>query len=392
MNTTHKLYFLLLFFFTATFSFAQPPSRKRSSAPAIPAEVRVPMDAATWPVQAGQTELTTYRNAPAIRILPNAKPVIVNSVTFASGTIEYDVMPGDRGSASFLFRRQGADETECVYMRAGRPGNPAAMDGIQYAPYVKGLLIWDLLGQFQAPVPVFKKDEWNHLKYVVSGSQMLVYVNDMQRPVLEIPRLEGDTKQGGIGFEGAGYIANVVIRPNEVEGLPAREGFDPTTHDPRYLRSWQVSQPIPFPGGQELFFGNLPKPDMAFHPIQAERRGLINISRLYGKTARDERRMVWLKVRLKVATEQKRRVSLGFSDEVWVFINQQPAFIDKNIYLAPAMRKAPDGRISIENGSFEIPLKAGENELLVGLSNDFWGWGLIARLDSMEGIEIIPQN
>ncbi|TAE32037.1 MAG: hypothetical protein EAZ91_06185 [Cytophagales bacterium] len=394
MKITLKSILVLLLFVAGTQALAQLPTQKRGRATAtqlLPAEIRVPMDAANWPIQAGQTELVTHQGLTVIHILPDAKPVVVNSITFANGIIEYDVMPGGQGAASFLFRRQSADETECVYMRAGRPGNPAALDGIQYAPYVKGLLLWDLMGQFQAPVPVYKKDEWNHLKYVVSGSQMLVYVNDMQRPVLEIPRLEGNIKQGGLAFDGTGYVANLVIRPNETEELPAREGFDPTAHDPRYLRQWQVSQSIPFPAGQDLFVGNLPKTDIAFQPIQAERRGLVNLSRLYGPTPRDNRRMVWLKVKVKAITDQTRKVSLGFSDEVWVFLNQQPAYIDKNIYrVSPTMRKVPDGRISIENGSFDIALKAGENELLIGLSNDFWGWGLIARLDSMEGITVLP--
>jgi hypothetical protein len=52
------------------------------------------------------------------------------------------------------------------------------------------------------------------------------------------------------------------------------------------------------------------------------------------------------------------------------------------------MRKDPDGRISIDNAKFDITLKAGENDLLVGVANDFFGWGLMARLDKMDGIEV----
>ena len=79
---------------------------------------------------------------------------------------------------------------------------------------------------------------------------------------------------------------------------------------------------------------------------------------------------------------------MGLSDEVWVFLNKQPLYVDKNIYTSPGMRKAPDGRISIENGEFDLPLRAGDNDLLVGVANDFFGWGLIARLDDMNGIKI----
>jgi hypothetical protein len=33
-------------------------------------------------------------------------------------------------------------------------------------------------------------------------------------------------------------------------------------------------------------------------------------------------------------------------------------------------------------------LKAGENELLIGLANDFYGWGIIARLEELDGLVI----
>jgi hypothetical protein len=35
-----------------------------------------------------------------------------------------------------------------------------------------------------------------------------------------------------------------------------------------------------------------------------------------------------------------------------------------------------------------LPLIAGDNELLIGVGNDFYGWGMVARLDSLEGLTI----
>ncbi len=369
---------------------SQPTTRKRSNS-ALPASqaIRIPIDTTNWSFQPGQAELTTYQNVPAIHILPNAKPVLIKTATFTNGSIEYDLMVEDPRFAGMYFRRQDADQSEYVYLRPSRLGNPAAMDAIQYAPYLKRVLLWDLLNQFQAPVPVFKKGEWNHIKLVVSGHQMRVYVNDMQRPVLEVPRLEADTKEGAIAFEGAGYIANLIVRPNQTEDLPAIEGYDPTRHDPRYVRAWQISQPLPLPLGQEVLPIHFPKPETSWQPLATERYGLVNLSRQFGSST--ERRLVWLRTKIKANAAQKRRVALGFSDDVWVFINGQPVFTDKNnYYLAPVMRKSPDGRISPDNGSIDLPLKTGENEVLVGLANDFYGWGLIARFDSMEGIDVLP--
>jgi hypothetical protein len=70
-----------------------------------------------------------------------------------------------------------------------------------------------------------------------------------------------------------------------------------------------------------------------------------------------------------------------------VFVNGRFLYVDKNLYGQPIM-KEPDGRCSVENASFILPLNAGNNELLIGVANDFYGWGIIARLDSMEGIAI----
>lgn len=76
---------------------------------------------------------------------------------------------------------------------------------------------------------------------------------------------------------------------------------------------------------------------------------------------------------------------LGFSDEVWVFVNNKLTYIDKNLY-RDNFRKYPDGRISIENSQFPVRFTSGENEILIGVSNNFFGWGIIARLESMEGL------
>jgi hypothetical protein len=35
-----------------------------------------------------------------------------------------------------------------------------------------------------------------------------------------------------------------------------------------------------------------------------------------------------------------------------------------------------------------VPLDAGNNELLVGVANDFYGWGIVARLDSLAGVAV----
>ena len=67
-------------------------------------------------------------------------------------------------------------------------------------------------------------------------------------------------------------------------------------------------------------------------------------------------------------------------------MNGQLIFADKNLYQPPEARKTPDGRLSLENGSFMLPLNAGDNEVAVAVVNNFYGWGLKLHLDDMKDI------
>ena len=118
----------------------------------------------------------------------------------------------------------------------------------------------------------------------------------------------------------------------------------------------------------------------------AERKGMINLSRKFGGGSVVPRRVVWLKTTIKATEAQKNVMQLGFSDEVWVFVNGQMVYIDKNDYRQPPMRKYPDGRLSVQNGKFNLNLKQGDNEIVIAVANDFYGWGIIARLENTEGL------
>ena len=248
---------------------------------------------------------------------------------------------------------------------------------------------------YQAAVNLFETG-WNHIKMVVHGKQMRVYVNDMKKPALWVPAMEGITEKGGIGLEGNVIYANLKISPNATEDLPAIAGYDPTYNDPRYLREWQVTQPVEYPFGKDLLEGipvspgvqidsaYLPK-DTTWKTITTDRRALVNLTKELSGTKNGERRLAWLKTTITSEKELDKLLRLGFSDEVWVFINGKPLYQDRNFYGSPGM-KFPKGRTSIENAAFDLPLQEGENELLIGLSNYFYGWGIIARMEDTDGV------
>jgi len=375
MYKTFSLLSLLLF---SIHIMAQQKDGKRpGKSMSTPATITVAMTADNWDIAPNVAELTTWRSVPALKGLGGKGSAVLKDVDFTDGTIEYDMEPVENGFATIFFRQASSEERECFYFRTYVAGNDAAIDAIQYAPYLAGVNMWDMLPYYQGNAS-FQREKWNHVKLVISGKQMWVYVNDMSRPALKIPHLEGNTTHGSISFEGKGAIfSNLVIKPGQTEGLSPLEGPDPTDNDPRYLREWMVTQPV---DTKDVDFSNsfMPGKDASWEGIRAERRGLVDLTRKFGPSK--ERRIVWLKANIHTMKEQSRKLNLGFSDEVWVFINGKYVYVDKNLYGQP-LSKFPDGRCSIENTSFNVPLKEGDNELLIGVANSFFGWGIVARLD-----------
>jgi hypothetical protein len=279
-----------------------------------------------------------------------------------------------------------AKETECFYFRMGKPNLNTATDALQYAPYLDGVLMWNSYGNYQSNADI-RKEDWNHVKMVISGSQMRMYVNNSDKPALEVDKLEGNTTHGSIGFEGDMVVSNLVVKPNEVEGLSSLPGIDPAHNDPRYIRNWAVSNPITMPKNVDFSYDFLPNPETTWEVMATERRGFLNLTRKFGKS--EQKRIVWLKVKIQSALAQKKKVDFGFNDDVWVFLNGQIAYIDKNLQGRP-IAKEPEGRCSIENTSFVLPLKKGDNELLIGVANYYFAWGVMARMENMDDIEVAP--
>ncbi len=360
-------------------------------------EMKVPMTAEHWAPTTGSVEFATHRSVPAIRSANNeGYGVHLKDFQFADGTIEYDVELIGRGFPGIMFRT-GKDtlNSELFYIRYFGTPDEKKRTTLQYTSVQDKVNMWDMTDDYQAAATIYEK-RWNHVKLVVHGRQLKVYVNDMRQAALQVPAMEGENEVGGIELTGNVIYANFVVRPDLTEDLPAGVGYDPTSNDPRYLRNWSVTDPIDFPFGKDPMLviptgpGVTIDPDLldstsVWKPLKAERRALVNLTRQFGETKQGERRLTWIKTTITAKEAQKRRVDMGFSDEVWVFINGRPLYTDKNYYGSPGM-KEPRGRCSIENSAFTLPLAAGENEVLIGVTNYFFGWGIIARLDDSEGL------
>jgi hypothetical protein len=330
-------------------------------------------------------KVVEHRGAQAIEIPPSRERLeaILKGLAFTDGTIELDVEATAGMGPSIGFRRRDARDLELFYLRP-RPTCAQEPDCVQYAPFVKGVLLWDILPGWQKPAR-YVPGQWNHLKLVVSGHRLKVWVNGGE-PVLDVAKLEGETTQGGIVLMGPGFLANLKVTPGAVEGLPPTAGADPTAKDARLVRSWAISPVVKLAEGAAPDFASRPMTKADWTPIPAETGGLVNISRRYGLP--EGRSLVWLRTTIKSAKRAEKRAAIGWNDEVWVFVNGKQVYADVNAYVKPELRKKPDGRLSLDNGAFTLPLEAGDNEVVVGVANAFFGWGLMLRLDDAAGVTL----
>jgi hypothetical protein len=334
------------------------------------APIKVPMIADHWQSDSAAFERIQGMDAIALH---QGGTAIAKDISLKDGTIEFDVQPMVMGTG-MVFRRQDEKTYEMFYFRPN--GNCAeAPDCLQYAPETHNILLWDVFPQYQVPAPIHD-GEWNHVKLVISGKRMNMYINHSSSPTLKVGRLEGDAPEGAVGLSGAGYFANLVVTPNATEGLSPEPEIDPTAKDAHIVRDWQLSAASELAAGKDLSYGEMPAASTEWKPITAELGGLIDIIREYGlPLERPKRSMAWIKTTMDSDKAQTIHTSFGWVREVWVFVNGKQVFADKNMYMPASARKSPDGRLALTNGGFDLPLNAGSNEVAIAVASNFYGFG-----------------
>ena len=154
----------------------------------------------------------------------------LDGVNFREGAIECDILGkgSPRGSNFLGIAFHGKDNTafECVYFRpfnfrAENPENAShAVQYISHPQWTWQKLRAEKTGDYEKPIaPPLDGDAWFHVKIVVAGRKVSVFVNDAPRPSLEVERLS-DQIDGNIAIWGGdacdgGYFANLRVTPKE---------------------------------------------------------------------------------------------------------------------------------------------------------------------------------
>jgi hypothetical protein len=342
-------------------------------------------------------QYVTQEGFPDGIIVLKSGDLALNELSFRDGTIEFDMKPLAEDIPGIRFReqrdRQNAEE---FYIRS-LPDARAENDCIQYSPVINGFMLWNVYPEYQKRAPVFP-DGWNHVRLVVSGKRMNVYINDSVQPTLVVGELLGNTAEGGLEFHGPAQFANLVVTPGETDGLSPVPLADSMGDAPGIVHEWQLAPLTDLHYGSAPAYAESPRDPKMWKQIRSERFGVVNLNREYS-ASKEPSSLTWLRSFVDSDREQTKQVSLGWIGQVWVFVNGSLIDSGKNFYYPDSERRRPDGRLSLENGSFSIPLHRGRNEITVALFSSIhddarartpYGWGLAMRYDDPQGLTLEP--
>jgi len=320
-------------------------------------------------------------------------------VQFLNGIIEFDICLTEQVSFSgFFFRQTGAGNYEEFYFRAQQSGNP---DAYQYTPVFNGDPAWQLYhDQFdgvndgyihwKAKGPLngynsvieYPFERWVHVKVLVKNDNAELYFDN--KFVAIINKLLQEQKPGAIGISSnvaAMRFANFSYTiTNDIEIKYLQEVVNIPANS---IMQWQVSTPF-----KENLLNSKNSLDASFintfswKKLAIENGGFANLARLYPVT---DSNTVFAKVTVLSDKDQVKKLDFGFSDRVKVFCNGQVIYSGNNNF------RTRDYRYLGTIGYFEslyLPLKKGENTIMLAVSETFGGWGVMGKWENMDGIQI----
>ncbi len=359
--------------------------------------VSVPLERDRWIVDVGNFKLD-----PADRDLHNGEIVEflgrrcmrvskglfqAREVDFRDGTIEADIAFAANGIFFGLaFRIESADQYEVIFFRPGASGTTQA---IQYTPGLLGANVWQIYtGPGYTAEARIPREKWIHVRIVVRGQEARLYLDDAAEPALVVPELRLRNGHGSVGFwghMGDAYFRDLRYTPETASGGPEA----PPAFRPGALTDWTITESFDAEQRDPSILPDLDK--LPWEAVAAENPGMVVINR-YRRSPnvlppdREKRlagrrtggKFVLARTTIRSDRDVIRRLDLGYSDEAVVFLNGRPLFAGNNslYFREPKFL----GLLDAESDAIYLPLKKGDNELVLSVTEYFGGWGFLARL------------
>lgn len=350
----------------------------------------IPPDSPRWELE-GQARVAEYQGRKGLYL--NGGAATLKDLEIRDAIVDVDVAtPASRGFFGIQFRvAQDGGDAEWVYLRQHKSGAPDAM---QYTPVLHTGLNWQIYNGpgFTGAVEI-PKDVWFHMRLEVAGAQAKLYVKDMDKPALVINDLKAGARSGGLALAvltGETYFSNFEVR--ETPAVPWAP--QPPPMPPDALTRWSLSPSF------DALARDLERPlspeerdAMAWQDVEAEPPGLVVINRYrdsphprvtfasdFSKRLDPQpgMRVVYARTSIVAERDQVRKLLIGYSDDVSVFLNGSILYRGRSAqnFRDPAFL----GIVSPENDAVYLPLKKGRNELMLAVSELGGGWGFICRL------------
>ena len=354
----------------------------------------IPPDSPRWAME-GEARAVEYLGRKCIFLDGGA--ATLKDFELRDGVIDVDVAtPAKRGFFGIQFRISADDRNaEWVYLRQHKSGQPDAM---QYTPVLNTGLNWQIYNGpgFTGAVEI-PRDVWFHLRLEIVGAQAKFYVKDMEKPALVMSDLKSGIQKGRVALAdliGETYFSNFEIRTTP--DAPWERRLPPMP--PGTLTNWNISptydalarnpeRPLSPSEGAAIHWQN----------VEAEAPGMVVLYRYldaphpmvsfqgdFSKRLEPQpgMQLVYARTKIESDRQQVKRLSIGYSDDVSVFLN------GKILYRGRSAQGFRDpgflGIVNPENDTVYLPLNKGSNELLLAVSELGGGWGFICRLTDME--------
>ncbi|MGH9746799.1 MAG: hypothetical protein ACRD59_11900 [Candidatus Acidiferrales bacterium] len=363
----------------------------------------VPADSPRWELIA-QADATEYQGRKCLHLDGGA--AVLKDFEMRDGVIDMDVAtPASRGFFGIQFRVANggvsADQLarfavngEWVYFRQHKSGRS---DALQYTPVLGTGLNWQIYNGpgFTGAVDI-PKGVWFHVSLEVVGAQAKLYLKDMNAPALVMDDLKSGVQKGQVilaDLTGATYISNVEIRTTP--DAPWVRHYPPMP--PGALIQWKLSPSYgALAHNLEHPLSPAERDAIQWQDVEAEPPGLVVINRYrdsphpivsferdFSKRLEAQPGMMFVYARTTIESDrdQVKKLNIGYSDDVSVFLNDQILFRGRS---AQNFRD-PDflGIMNVEDDAVYLPLKKGSNELMLAVSELGGGWGFICRLENL---------
>lgn len=343
-----------------------------------------PFDSQHWEVNASGSVFEMFEGKPSLYMYKGQARL--KDFEFFTGVLEYDIYVTERrGFPGIQFRIQDEENLEEFYIRPHQSGKP---DANQYNPVFNGLAGWQLyFGPRFSTAYSYDMNAWNHIKLVIAETRAEVFINDMEQPLLVIPELKHAHKSGDLGFQAGGpsafRFANLKVTKQNNPTLKSKPGALPVL-PAGIINNWSVSNPFSEASLKEVYkLSGKQKSQLTWQRLQAEERGYANLSRVTKRSQTNN--TVFAKVTIYSDRKQVKKLSYGASDRGIIFLNDEIITSNQNNYASQDYRHL--GTIGFFDDAY-LYLKKGKNELWIGVSENFGGWGVMARIEDQSGIRI----